>query len=131
MRIVGHGIDIIEIARIARMVDDHGERFLRRCFTADECLYAVDKARRIEHLAGRFAAKEAIFKALGTGLSDGIGWTDAEVRRDPTGQPRVTLRGRAAEIAGRRRINQWWLSISHIKTHAVASAIAVDTLTGE
>ena len=123
MPILGHGIDIVDTARIAAMLDDHGDRFLDRCFTAGERAYAGDKRRRVEHLAGRFAAKEAILKALGKGLSDGISWTDAEVVREASGMPRVVLHGRAAEIAREMGITRWWLSISHIDTHAVASAI--------
>lgn len=127
MRIVGHGIDMVETARIARMLEEHGEVFLARCFTAGERLYAGDKQRRLEHLAGRFAAKEAILKALGTGWSGGIAWTDAEVVREPSGKPAVVLHGRCAEIAREQGIDQWWVSISHISTHAIASAIGVCT----
>ena len=126
MRIIGHGVDIVERSRIEDMVRDHGERFLLRCFTADERAYADrNTKRRGEHLAGRFAAKEAILKVLGTGWSGGIGWTDAEVIREPSGRPTVRLHGRCAEVAHGLGIDEWWLSISHIETHAVASAIGV------
>ena len=125
MRIIGHGIDMVETARISRMLDEHGENFLRRCFTDAERSYAADKRRAIEHLAGRFAAKEAILKVLGTGWSGGIAWTDAEVVREPSGRPRVVLHGRCREVADGLGITEWWLSISHIDTHAIASAIAV------
>jgi holo-[acyl-carrier protein] synthase len=83
MRIIGHGIDIVETARIARLVEEHGEHFLARCFTSTERAYAQDKRREIEHLAGRFAAKEAVLKVLGTGLGQGMAWTDVEIRREP------------------------------------------------
>ena len=126
MRIIGHGVDIVEKARIDHMLTEHGERFLNRCFTAEEQRYADGNARRrMEHLAGRFAAKEAILKVLGTGWSGGIAWTDAEVVREPSGRPTVRLHGRCAEIADALGITEWWLSISHIETHAVASAIGV------
>lgn len=126
MRILGHGVDIVETERVARLLDDHGERFLHRCFTEHEQAYAAANAkRRLEHLAGRFAAKEAILKALGTGWSGGVAWTDAEVVRPDKGPPTVRLHGRCAELAGERGISQWWLSISHIRSHAVASALAV------
>lgn len=124
MRIVGHGIDIVEVARIARALEAHGDRFLERCFTTAERAYAADRKRRDEHLAGRFAAKEAVLKALGTGWVSGIAWTDVEVVLLPTGQPTVALRGRAAEVAASLGASRWFLSISHTQTHAMASAIA-------
>jgi holo-[acyl-carrier protein] synthase len=124
MRIIGHGIDITEVARIGRMHAEHGDRFLERCFTAGERAYAGDRKRRDEHLAGRFAAKEAVLKALGTGWDKGIAWTDVEVVLLPSGQPTVRLSGRAAEIANDLGIAEWSLSISHTEAHAIASAIA-------
>ena len=125
MRILGHGVDMVETARIARMIDDHGEHFLARCFTESERGYAADKKRMIEHFAGRFAAKEAILKVLGTGWRDGIAWTDAEVVREPSGRPIVRLHGKCREVAEQLGIDEWWISISHIETHAIASAIGV------
>ena len=125
MRIVGHGIDLVDTARIARLLAEHGERFLARCFTEVEQSYGADSVRRLESLAGRFAAKEAIFKALGTGWRDGIAWTDPEVLRLPSGAPTVVLHGKCRHVAEALGVDQWWLSISHIKTHAVASALAV------
>lgn len=125
MRIIGHGIDIVETARIAEMVQRYGHRFTKRCFTASEIEYAQDKRRQAEHLAGRFAAKEAILKALGTGWRDGIAWTDAEIVRQPSGRPTVALHGQCRKVAEDMGIDQWWVSISHITTHATASAIAV------
>jgi len=125
MRIIGHGIDIVETERIARLLDEHGERFLARCFTRAERAYSDERRRRLEHLAGRFAAKEAILKVLGTGWSGGIAWTDAEIVKTPSGRPDVLLHGRCAEVAAERGIDEWWLSISHIPTHATASAIGV------
>jgi len=127
MRIVGHGIDMVETARVARMLEEHGERFMERVFTPAERLYADDRKRAIEHLAGRFAAKEAILKVLGTGWRGGIAWTDAEVIREPSGRPDVRLHGECLRVAGALGIDQWWLSISHIDTHAIASAIGVCT----
>ncbi|MEX0776140.1 MAG: holo-ACP synthase [Phycisphaeraceae bacterium] len=125
MRIIGHGIDIVETARIARMLQEHGERFTSRVFTVRELAYASDRKRMVEHLSGRFAGKEAILKALGTGWGGGIAWTDAEIVRQPSGQPTVVLHGRCAEVARELGITQWMVSISHISTHATASVIAV------
>ncbi len=125
MRIVGHGIDLVETARIARMLEEHGDRFLHRCFTETERAYCGQGVRGIESLAGRFAVKEAVFKALGTGWRGGIAWTDAEVIRKPSGEPMLMLHGKCRDLAAERGIDQWWISISHVKTHAMASAIAV------
>ena len=122
--IVGHGIDLVETARIAELIDRHGERFLARCFTEAERAYADGSAkRRLEHLAGRFAAKEAVLKVLGTGWAQGIAWTDAEVVRLHTGQPTVRLHGRAAALAAEQGITRWVISITHTETHAMASVI--------
>ncbi|MCE7974733.1 MAG: holo-ACP synthase [Leptolyngbya sp. PLA1] len=124
MRIVGHGIDLLEIARIAEILGRHEERFLERVFTPGEQAYRADSRRRVEHLAARFAAKEAVMKALGTGLSSGITWSDIEVESGPTGAPTLRLHGRAAEVAAGRGITVWHLSLSHTDSHALASVIA-------
>ncbi len=125
MRIRGHGIDLMDVERIRAMVNDHGERFLTRIFTDNERQYAAQSARReAEHLAARFAAKEAALKALGTGWTRGIAWTDIEVTRGPTGRPELNITGQAAAIAAEAGITEWHLSISHTETHAVASVIA-------
>ena len=126
MQIIGHGIDIVETARVAQMVEQHGDRFLKRCFTQGERDYvAANPMRMAEHLAGRFAAKEAILKVLGTGWSQGIAWTEAEVVREASGKPTVKLHGRCAEVARELGIAQWHLSISHSGAYATASAIGV------
>jgi holo-[acyl-carrier protein] synthase len=126
MTMLAHGIDLVEIARIADLLERHDERFRERCFTEAEQKYAeTGDRRRGERYAGRFAAKEAVLKALGTGWSGGIGWTDIAVTRQPTGEPGVTLSGVAAEIAASKGITHWLLSISHTQTFAMASAIGV------
>ena len=126
MPILEHGIDLVDTARIQHLLETHGERFLERCFTAEERAYCdANPKRRVEHLAGRFAAKEAILKVLGTGWSGGIGWTDAEVVRLPSGKPTVRLHGRCAEVAAELGITQWRISLSHIESHAMASAIGL------
>ncbi len=126
MHILGHGIDLVETARVARMVADHGGRFLDRCFTQGEQAYvAANPARKAEHLAGRFAAKEAILKVLGTGWSNGIAWTEAEVVREASGRPTVRLHGKCARVAAELGITQWHLSITHTGAYAMASAIGL------
>jgi holo-[acyl-carrier protein] synthase len=126
MPIVGHGIDIVETARIKRMAEEHGQRFLDRCFTPAEQAYAAANPKRyFEHLAGRFAAKEAVLKVLGTGWRGGIAWTDIEVTRDPSGQPQIRLTGECLRVATNIGIGRWHVSISHIETHATASALGL------
>lgn len=125
VRILGHGVDIVETSRIRDVIDAHGEAFLGRCFTPAERAYAErGRRRRIEHYAVRFAAKEAVLKALGTGWRDGIGWRDIEVLRLPSGRPTLLLSGRAGEVATEMGVADWFLSLSHTEKYAVASAIA-------
>ena len=126
MPILGHGIDIVETARIRRMVEDHGPHFLDRVFTAAEQAYCARSPKRYyEHLAGRFAAKEAVLKVLGTGWRGGIAWTDIEVVKEQSGQPKIQLSGECQRIAREMGIARWHVSISHIETHATASAIGL------
>ena len=126
MPILGHGIDIVETARIRKLVETHGEHFLDRVFTPAEQRYCAASSKRyFEHLAGRFAAKEAVLKVLGTGWRGGIAWTDIEVVKEPSGQPRIVLTGECQRIAESIGIYRWHISISHIETHATASAIGM------
>lgn len=126
MPILGHGVDIVETARIRKLLEDHGQRFLDRVFTPQEQAYCQKNPRRhIEHLAGRFAAKEAILKVLGTGWRHGIAWTDMEILPELSGQPKVALSGECLRIALALGISRWHVSISHIETHAMASAIGL------
>jgi holo-[acyl-carrier protein] synthase len=124
MPIIGHGVDLTEVSRIEKMLNDHPDRFLERCFTPTERRDAGEGPRRAERLAARFAAKEAALKALGTGWSDGIGWTDIEVVRNNAGKPELVVVGRAAQIAGVLGIARWHVSLTHTGTHAMASVIA-------
>jgi holo-[acyl-carrier protein] synthase len=125
MSVLAHGIDMVDCRRLAEAIDRHGDRFLRRVFTDAELAYAAEKRRRIEHLAGRFAVKEAVMKVLGTGWSGGVAWHDIETTNEPSGQPRVRLTGRCRQLADERACADILVSISHIDTHAIASAIAV------
>lgn len=124
MRIIGHGIDIVEVSRISEMLAEHGQRFLDRCFTPGEQAYADSRKGRDEHLAARFAAKEAVLKALGTGWRDGIAWTDVEVALEPSGRPTVRLHGETARVAREAGISDWFISLSHTRALAQASALA-------
>ena len=126
MSIVGHGIDIVETHRIRQLAEHHGQHFLDRCFTPGEQEYCARNTKRYyEHLAGRFAAKEAVLKVLGTGWRGNIAWTDVEVLKEQSGQPRIKLTGECARIAAELGISRWHVSISHIETHATASAIGL------
>ena len=121
---VSVGVDIIEIERIARTLARFGERFLRRVYTEAEIAYCRGKPSR---LAARFAAKEAVSKALGVGIwwRGGIAWTDAEVRSNRLGKPEVVLYGRAAEYARQQGLDQWAISLSHTDEHAIAMVVAI------
>lgn len=121
--ILGIGIDMIEVPRVAAALDRFGDRFLRRIFTPDEIRYCDSKANRAERYAGRFAAKEAALKAIGTGWRRGVGWTDAEVRREMSGRPTIVFHGKAAEFAERLGVKRASLSISHTAEHAIAQVI--------
>lgn len=123
MTIPAHGIDMVDCARLRAAIKRHGKRFLERVFTAAELGYCMGKKRELEHLAGRFAAKEAVLKCLGTGWRNGVAWTDIEIRNAPSGQPTVHLSGRCKKIAGKLGLTSILVSISHIRTHAIASAI--------
>jgi holo-[acyl-carrier protein] synthase len=124
MSIVGHGIDIVEVSRIQRMLDEHGERFTHRCFSETERAYCEAGGRsRAERFAVRFACKEAVFKALGTGWSGGVSWTDVAVERDAAGSPSVVLAGECLRLARQRGIDAWHVSLSHTHGLAVASVI--------
>ena len=119
------GVDLIEIARVERALTRHGERFLERVFTPAEVRYA---RRRPAELAARFAAKEAVAKALGVGMRmiarDGIGWQEAEIVGDHRGKPLVRLRGRAADRADELGLTEWSVSLSHTQEHAIAFVVA-------
>ena len=123
MSIVGHGIDLVECSRIANVVENHGRRFLDRVLTPAERELAKRYKNPIPFIAGRWAAKEAILKMIGTGWRGKIAWTDMEILPDRQGQPHVTLTGETARIAKQKGINRVLLSITHTEHHAAASAI--------
>ena len=125
MEIVAHGIDLVDCPRIEEMIKRHGERFVKRIFTAAEQAYADANKNRVEKLAGRFAAKEAILKLMGTGWRGKIAWTDIEVVNNPAGQPEVTLDGKVKKIAGKLGIKHISVSITHTANFAIASAVAL------
>ena len=121
--IAGIGVDIVDIARIQALLDRYGERFLRRVYTEAETDYAMSGAHKAERLAGRFAVKEAMMKALGTGKSQGILWKDVETVRGRFGKPEVHLHGQAVKWAKWRHGSQVHVSITHDGGKAVAFVI--------
>lgn len=122
--IVGIGVDIVENARIAEMLEKHGPAFSAKIFTESELAYAGERRRRIEHLAARFAAKEAVAKALGLGMTNGISWRDIEVVHDQAGKPAVNLTGHVADIAADIGVRTLHLSLSHADSHSIAFVVA-------
>ena len=125
--ILGIGTDIIECARIAQMIEKHGELFLERVYTQQEIAYCARRKAANQHYAGRWAAKEAVLKALGTGWAHGIQWVDVEVVNQQGGKPNVVLTGKAREISQQLGIDSLLISISHCKNYATAYATALGT----
>jgi holo-[acyl-carrier protein] synthase len=119
--ILGTGIDIVEIDRVARSIERFGDRFLQRIFTEGEIAYCSRKKNAAESYAARFAAKEAGAKALGTGIQHGVSWQELEVRREPGGRPTLHLSGRAGQIAARMGVGHVSLSLTHSTNLAMAS----------
>lgn len=124
--ILGLGTDLAEVARIRASRQRFGDRFLRRVYTPEEIRYALSKANVDERLAGRFAAKEAAMKALGTGLTGGISWQDFTVSRQPSGKPTLRLSGAAGRIAEAQGVRHIHLSITHTADMAMAVVIVED-----
>lgn len=124
LEVKGIGTDIIECLRIAQMIDRHGELFITRVYTEHEIEYCSTKKSSTQHYAGRWAAKEAVLKALGTGWRRGISWRDVEVRNKPGGAPTISLYGGAREVLERAGIKTIHISISHCRSHATAYALA-------
>jgi len=125
MMVVSHGIDLVDCNRIAQMLERHGDRFLQRVFTQAEIEYASGGRNKVERLAGRFAAKEAVMKLIGTGWNAGTSWTEIEVVNDPMGRPHIRLSGRVQQIAKKKGIGQVQISITHAANLAIASAVAL------
>lgn len=125
MNAIGHGIDLVENERIRHIWEQHPERFLGRILTPVERAYCERMKNPVPHIAGRWAAKEAILKVIGTGWRGRIAWTDIEITNDPAGQPRVALSGQTRTIAERLGISRILLSITHTERYAAASALGV------
>ena len=125
MKIIAHGIDLVDFPRLESLIERHQKRFLNRVFTAREQEDANSIKNTLEKLAGRFAAKEAVLKLLGTGWRGKIAWTDIEVTNNSMGQPIVEISGEVKRIADKLSIEQITISITHTANFAIASAVAL------
>lgn len=121
--VLGIGMDIQAIPRMEQALLRGGKRFLERTFTADEIRYCRRQHKSGQHFCGRFCAKEAFFKALGTGWAKGVRWTEVEVIRRRSGQPELILTGTAAALAKKARVKKIWLSLSHSREYAAATVV--------
>src|SRR4051812_11079757 len=127
MTIKGIGVDLVECARIQHSLDRFGDRFLHRVFTKSEIEYSMSMKFPARHLAARFAAKEAVSKAFGTGIGKAMGWKDIDVRRKESGEPYVVLEGGAKKLADELKVTKVSITLSHTEHHAMAM-IVVETL---
>jgi len=121
--IVGIGIDIVEIEKLRLAMVRRGDRLRNRAFTPGEIEYCEARVTKFQHYSARFAAKEAAFKAIGTGWREGVGWQDVEVVNQLNGKPGLLLRGKTLEIANRLGARIWWVSLSHTDQYAVAQVV--------
>lgn len=123
--VIGLGTDIVEISRIAQMIERHGDSFLKRVYTDSEIAHCRQRKHSSEAFAGRWAAKEAVMKVLGTGFVRGIGWKDIEILSELSGKPVVQISGGAGEHAEKIGIDEILVTISHCKAYATATAIGL------
>src|ERR1700730_18784558 len=123
MSIIGIGVDLVECERIQHSLDRFGDRFLRRVFTGGEIEYSMSMKFPARHLAARFAAKEAVSKAFGTGIGKNMGWKDIDVRKKPSGEPFLIFGGGAEKLAQERGVNHALITLSHSDQHAVATIV--------
>jgi len=123
MSVIGIGVDLVECGRIQRSIDRFGDRFLHRVFTDGEIEYSMSTKFPARHLAARFAAKEAVSKAFGTGIGKAMGWRNIDVRKKPTGEPYLFFSGPAQELAAKRGVTSALITLSHTEHHAMASVV--------
>jgi holo-[acyl-carrier protein] synthase len=121
--VLGVGVDLVENARIEHSLERFGERFLKRVFTPGEIEYSQSMKFPARHLAARFAAKEAVSKAFGTGIGKAMGWKDIDVRRKASGEPFVVLEAGAKRLADERKVSKVFVTLSHTEHHAMAMVV--------
>jgi len=122
-RVLGIGVDVVETARIESSIERFGDHFLQRVFTESELAYCNTMKFPARHLAARFAAKEAVSKAFGTGIGGSMGWKEIEVLRKPTGEPFIQLNGAARQHADQLKVTEVFVSLSHSDNYSVANAV--------
>ncbi|MGJ8724557.1 MAG: holo-ACP synthase [Roseibacillus sp.] len=125
MQLFGIGIDVVEVSRIEESIAEFGQKFLDRIFTAREQEYCEKQKRCAIHYAARFAAKEAVSKAFGTGIGKDVSWLDLEVVRKASGEPEVVLGGRAKEFADENQVGAIKISLTHAQHYAAANAVVL------
>lgn len=125
--ILGIGLDIVEVQRVKAAIKKWGDKFEKRLFTNGELARCSPKSQpaRFQQLAARFAAKEALFKALGTGLREGMFWADVEIINDPLGKPEIQLNGQTKKLAGLLGVNQILASLTHTDNYAAAQVVLI------
>ena len=123
MSVLGIGVDLVECARIQHSMDRCGERFLHRVFTDGEIEYSMSMKFPARHLAARFAAKEAVSKAFGTGIGKAMGWRDIDIRKKPNGEPFLVFSGPANDLAIKRGVTSAFVTLSHTEHHAIACIV--------
>ncbi len=123
MSVLGIGVDLVECARIERSLDRFGEKFLRRVFTEGEIEYSMSMKFPARHLAARFAGKEAVAKAFGTGIGKAMGWRNIDIRKKKSGEPFLVFSGPAQELATKRGVTSALITLSHTDHHAVACVV--------
>ena len=123
MSVLGIGVDLVECARIQRSIDRFGDRFLHRVFTDGEIEYSMSMKFPARHLAARFAAKEAVSKAFGTGIGKAMGWRNIDIRKKPSGEPFLAFSGPAQELAVARGVASALITLSHTEHHAIACIV--------
>ncbi len=126
MSVLALGLDLVEVDRIRALLEKNGDRFKQRVFTEGEISYCDSCADSAIHYAARFAAKEAVAKALGTGFAQGVSWRDVEVHRSEKGAPSVILHGGAVQVAEGLGIRRWLLSLTHTGASAAASVVGLE-----
>ena len=123
MSVIGIGVDLVKCERIQHSIDRFGDRFLHRVFTEGEIEYSMSMKFPARHLAARFAAKEAVSKAFGTGIGHAMGWRDIDVRKKPSGEPYLVLTGHADDLAKQRGVTAASITLSHTDHHAMAMIV--------
>jgi holo-[acyl-carrier protein] synthase len=123
MSVLGIGVDLVECARIQHSIDRFGERFLHRVFTDGEIQYSMSMKFPARHLAARFAGKEAVAKAFGTGIGKAMGWRNIDICKKPSGEPFLMFSGPAQELATKRGVTSALITLSHTDHHAIACVV--------